>query len=204
MSRRLRRALKMFCHFLPAPTKKRLANAKDTKHATSWGSALQAHRRKCLKRRAPFHALLISGSKVRALEDWFAPARLIGNMQRAIGAAGHSLARNLLKGWTCCDAFVISRSRVQLPPPAPANSGSSDAPVPPKTEFATTRVRRRVVEAIEGGLVAHREPAVVGVDGELDARMAELALHVAGALALLEQERGEGVAQAVRPPSGCA
>jgi hypothetical protein len=35
-------------------------------------------------------------------------------MQRAVGAAGHALARNLLKEWTCCDAFVISRSRVRL------------------------------------------------------------------------------------------
>src|SRR5262249_32154254 len=64
--------------------------------------------------------------------------------------------------------------------------------------FATTRPRIRVVEAIDGRLVAHREPAAVGVDGELDARVAELALHVGWALALLEQERGEGVAQAVR------
>ncbi len=30
VSRRLRRVLKMFCYFLPAPTKKRFANAKDT------------------------------------------------------------------------------------------------------------------------------------------------------------------------------
>ncbi len=30
-------------------------------------------------------------------------------MQEAGGVAGHALARNLLKGWKCCDAFVISR-----------------------------------------------------------------------------------------------
>ena len=49
-------------------------------------------------------------------------------MQRAAGAAGRALARNLLKEWKCCDAFVISRSRVQLPPPAPVRSGISEAP----------------------------------------------------------------------------
>jgi len=35
-------------------------------------------------------------------------------------------------------------------------------------------------------------------DGELGARVAELVLHVRRALALREQKRGEGVAQAVR------
>ncbi len=63
---------------------------------------------------------------------------------------------------------------------------------------ATIRAQNRVIEAIDGDLVTHREPTAVGVDRELNAGMAELALYMGGALALLEQERGEGAAQAVQ------
>ncbi len=45
----------------------------------------------------------------------------------------------------------------------------------------------RVIQAIHGGLVPHREPLAVGVDRELNRRVAELSLDVRRALAPLEQ-----------------
>ena len=53
-------------------------------------------------------------------------------------------------------------------------------------------------KAIDGGLVPHRQPAPVEVHRERDRGMAQLALDVDRALALLEQERGEAVSQRVR------
>jgi hypothetical protein len=58
---------------------------------------------------------------------------------------------------------------------------------------ATTCSRNRVVERVHGRLVTQRQPLPVGVHGKLDARVAELTLHVRGTLALLDQERGVGM-----------
>src|SRR3989442_9803114 len=55
-----------------------------------------------------------------------------------------------------------------------------------------------LVEAIHGRLVPHREPLIVSIDRELNRRVSELALHVRGRLALLQQSACEDVPQAVR------
>src|SRR5215831_2327911 len=55
-------------------------------------SALQAHTRKCLKRRARCHALLISGSKVRVLDD----PPIESATSRAVGVADTVFATILL------------------------------------------------------------------------------------------------------------
>src|SRR5260370_33483773 len=55
-----------------------------------------------------------------------------------------------------------------------------------------------VVEPVDRGLVPHREPLAVRVDRELDRRVDELAVHVSGALTLLEQPGGEGVTETMR------
>jgi hypothetical protein len=71
--------------------------------------------------------------------------------------------------------------------------------------IATICFRGDIIEAVHGRLVPHREPLAVGVHGELDAGVAELALDIDRALALLQQERGEGVArQAWREVQGQA
>ena len=65
--------------------------------------------------------------------------------------------------------------------------------------FATTCFRSRVVQAVDGGLVAHRQPLAISVHGELDAGVAELVLDVDRALALLQAQRGEGRNSPTRP-----
>ena len=64
----------------------------------------------------------------------------------------------------------------------------------PCYHFATTCI----VQAIDGGLIAHRKPLSIGVHGQLDAGVAKLSLDVDRALALLEQQRRERVAEGVR------
>lgn len=44
----------------------------------------------------------------------------------------------------------------------------------------------RVIQAVHGSLVPHREPLSIGVDRKLNRRVSELALDVGWALALLE------------------
>ena len=55
-----------------------------------------------------------------------------------------------------------------------------------------------VVEAIHRCLVPHRQPLPVDVDSELNGGVAELTLHVGGTLPLLEEQRGECVAEAMQ------
>jgi hypothetical protein len=64
----------------------------------------------------------------------------------------------------------------------------------PVFSFATTFI----VEAVHRRLVPHRQPLAVSVDGQLDRRVTELALHVRRRLALLEQQARECVAETVR------
>jgi hypothetical protein len=54
-----------------------------------------------------------------------------------------------------------------------------------------------IVQSIYRRLISHRQPLSVGVHGQLYAGVPELALHVGRALALLEQQGGEGVTEAV-------
>ena len=56
----------------------------------------------------------------------------------------------------------------------------------------------RVIQAVYGGLVPHRKPFPVRVHGQLDRRMAELALNVGRAFSLLEQQTRVSVAGGVR------
>jgi hypothetical protein len=50
-----------------------------------------------------------------------------------------------------------------------------------------------VVEPIDGGAVPTRHEMSVGVDGDLDRRVAHLVFHVGEALAVVDEERREGV-----------
>jgi hypothetical protein len=70
---------------------------------------------------------------------------------------------------------------------------------------ATSRLVGRdeaLAQTVHGGLVAHRHPAAVGADGQLDARVARLALDVGRGLPPLAPQRREGMPQAVRAVVG--
>src|SRR5262245_3804623 len=83
--------------------------------------------------------------------------------------------------------------RGAVPDPA-VGAVRTNCPMPTRVDldfaaaWSSPRSRATTKGILDGGLVVHREPAPVRVDRELNARVAELALHVGEALALLEQK----------------
>jgi hypothetical protein len=93
--------------------------------------------------------------------------------------------------------FVNRRLEVQFLSPAPQ---LTRLPLQVCYHFATTSSRLDFIEPIHRPFIPHREPFAIGIDGELNARESELALHISRRLPLLQHQARIGMAETMRLP----
>src|SRR5215831_19032902 len=96
------------------------------------------------------------------------------------------------------EQLITQRSSVQIRPPQPIQSGGYGSDRSPFFFPGCAWVASgRIVEPIDSLSVGSWNEVAIDVYGDLDGGVPHLLLHVRRALALLEQQAGERVAQVV-------